>query len=184
MLYHLHVDPERSPGVRMNGVPRSPPPLLSRPRSDIGLRVVRHAHPGRTSLARGSLMFGTAVRLGLPSHTASRRRCWLASCHLHLVPLPPTRGCLRQAPQGTFTPNDSSMPRSGSQEQLPAPSSHRTGLVDRTSGSSSRSLLSRTASTGGLRPKSAPNFTCLGGWIFGFLVLRYVQQPRLVPRCV
>ena len=70
----LATDSWRSPGVRVSNVPRSPPPLLAWPRSDIGLRVGRHTCPGQASLHRGSLAFGTTVRLGLPSHTASRQR--------------------------------------------------------------------------------------------------------------
>ncbi len=70
----LATDSWRSPGVRVSNVPRSPPPLLAWPRSDIGLRVGGHTCPGQASLHRGSLAFGTTVRLGLPSHTASRQR--------------------------------------------------------------------------------------------------------------
>ena len=42
--------------------------------------------------------------------------CLIAS--LHRVQLPPTRGCLRLAPQGTCTPNDSSMPSAPRNGQL------------------------------------------------------------------
>jgi len=50
-----------------------------RPRSDIGRCVVRHAGPGPRSLHKGSLAFGAAVRLRLPSHTPSRERLRLSN---------------------------------------------------------------------------------------------------------
>ena len=81
------------------------------PRSDIGRRVAEHTCPGQTSLHEGSLAFGAAVRIQLPSHTPSRERRRLSiTANLHLVQLPSTRGYLRQAPQGTHTPNHSTMP--------------------------------------------------------------------------
>ena len=49
-----------------------------RPRSDIGRRVDEHACPGPKSLLKGSLAFGAAVRLRLPSHTPSRERLRLS----------------------------------------------------------------------------------------------------------
>ena len=70
-----------------------------------GVVLTRHTHPGRASLLRGSLTFGTAVRLRLPSHTASRRKtsgCHLASLSSRAVAfdsrLPPT------GPAGDFHP--------------------------------------------------------------------------------
>ena len=46
----------------------------------------------------GSLAFGTASRLGLPSHTPSRERPRLCNARLGLVQLPPASGCLQWAP--------------------------------------------------------------------------------------
>ena len=48
------------------------------PRSDIRRRVDEHACPGPRSLHKGSLAFGAAVRLRLPSHTPSRERLRLS----------------------------------------------------------------------------------------------------------
>ena len=72
--YRSLTDPWRSPGVRMSNVPPLPPRLLSQLRSEIGRRASGRTYPAWASLLRGSLAFGAAVRLGLPSHTASRQR--------------------------------------------------------------------------------------------------------------
>ena len=80
----------------MRNVPPLPPPILPRPRTDIGRRAAGHAHPGPGSLRRGSLAFGAAVRIQLPSHTPSRERFPLSTsqCPSHAVAfrsrLPPT----------------------------------------------------------------------------------------------
>ena len=109
------VLPQSGPGeISWGKVEKCPaaPALSTRPpRSDIGRRVAEHTCPGQTSLLEGSLSFGAAVCLQLPSHTPSReRRCLSITVNLYLVQLPSTRGCLRQAPQGTCTPNRSTMP--------------------------------------------------------------------------
>ena len=46
----------------------------------------------------GSLAFGAALRLGLPSHTPSRERPRLGNASLDLVQLPLASGCLQQTP--------------------------------------------------------------------------------------
>ena len=47
---------------------------------------------------RGSLAFGAAVRLGLPSHTPSRERPRLCNASQGVVQLPLASGCLQQGP--------------------------------------------------------------------------------------
>ena len=103
--------PEEISWGKVEQCPAAPALSTRLPRSDIGRRVAQHTCPGQTSLHEGSLAFGAAVRIQLPSHTPSRERRRLSiTANLHLVQLPSTRGCLRQAPQGTRTPNHSTMP--------------------------------------------------------------------------
>jgi len=90
-------DRRRSLGVRMSDFPSPPPPTPSCRDWIPGVALRRTlAQAGRPY--GGSLSFGAAVRLGLPSHTPSRERSRLCNASLDLVQLPPASGCLQQAP--------------------------------------------------------------------------------------
>ena len=73
--------PQFGPGeISWDKVKQCPAAALNTPgpRSDIRRRVDEHACPGPRSLHKGSLAFGAAVRLRLPSHTPSRERLRLS----------------------------------------------------------------------------------------------------------
>lgn len=64
--------PEEISWGKVKQCPAAPALTTPRPRSDIGRRVGAYTRPGSGCLHKGSLTFGAAVRLRLPSHTPSR----------------------------------------------------------------------------------------------------------------
>ena len=96
--------------------PAAPASTTPWPRSDTGRHVRRHTYPCQTACAE--IHFRSVLRFANSFHSTRPHGTWAIRSPIHAVAF--TRGCLRQAPQRTFTFNHSTMPDAPSVRAAPS----------------------------------------------------------------